>query len=40
MDKLFDSATFIRHALDAIPSLVLVTDDELRILYRNQAAKS
>jgi len=40
VDKLFDSAVFMRHALDAIPSLVLVTDDDMRILYRNQAART
>lgn len=40
MDKIFDSAVFMRHALDAIPSLVLVTDEDMRILYRNQAART
>jgi len=40
MDKLFDSAAFMRHALDAVPSLVLVTDEDVRILYRNQAARN
>ena len=40
MDKFFDSAVFMRHALDAIPSLVLVTDEDIRILYRNQAART
>lgn len=40
MDNFFDSAVFMRHALDAIPSLVLVTDEDVRILYRNQAAKT
>jgi PAS domain-containing protein len=40
MDTLFDSAVFMRHALDAIPSLVLVTDEDVRILYRNQAAQT
>ncbi|OGR44776.1 MAG: hypothetical protein A2X35_05625 [Elusimicrobia bacterium GWA2_61_42] len=39
MDSLFDSAVFMRHALDAIPSLVLVTDEDVRILYRNKAAR-
>lgn len=39
MDKIFDSTVFMRHALDAIPSLVLITDDDMRILYRNRAAK-
>jgi len=39
MDKIFDGAVFMRHALDAIPSLVLVTDDDMRILYRNRAAQ-
>lgn len=39
MDNLFNNAVFMRHALDAIPSLVLVTDEDVRILYRNQAAR-
>lgn len=29
----------MRHALDAIPSMVMVTDDDARILYRNRAAR-
>lgn len=39
MDKLFDNAVFMRHALDAIPSVVLVTDEDVRILYRNKAGR-
>ncbi len=39
MDKLFDNAVFMRHALDAIPSIVLVTDEDVRILYRNKAGR-
>jgi PAS domain-containing protein len=39
MDSLFNSAVFMRHALDAIPSIVVVTDEDVRILYRNLAAK-
>lgn len=30
----------MRHALDAIPSLVMVTDEDVRIVYRNEAAKA
>lgn len=37
MDKIFENAVFMRHALDAIPAIVLVTDDDVRILYRNKA---
>jgi len=40
MDSLFNNAVFMRHALDAIPSIVLVTDEDVRVLYRNQAARS
>ena len=40
MDKIFESAVFMRQALDAIPSLVLVTDEDVRILYRNRAART
>lgn len=39
MDKLFDNAVFMRHALDAIPAIVLVTDEDVRILYRNKAGR-
>jgi len=39
VDNLFNNAAFMRHALDAIPSMVLVTDDDARILYRNLAAR-
>lgn len=39
MDKIFENAVFMRHALDAIPSMVMVTDDDARILYRNLAAR-
>jgi len=39
VDKLFDNAVFMRHALDAIPSIVLVTDEDIRILYRNKAGR-
>lgn len=39
MDSLFNNAVFMRHVLDAIPSLVLVTDEDMRIFYRNQAAR-
>ncbi|HNW45214.1 MAG TPA: hypothetical protein PKI19_11965, partial [Elusimicrobiales bacterium] len=38
MDSFFNNAVFMRHALDAIPSIVLVTDEDVRILYRNRAA--
>jgi len=38
-DKLFENASFMRHALDAIPSMVMVTDEDARILYRNLAAR-
>ncbi|MHB0997583.1 MAG: PAS domain-containing protein [Elusimicrobiales bacterium] len=38
-DKIFENAVFMRHALDAVPSMVLVTDDDARILYRNLAAR-
>jgi PAS domain-containing protein len=39
MPGLFENASFMRHALDAIPSMVMVTDEDARILYRNQAAR-
>ena len=39
MDNIFDNAVFMRHALDAVPSMVLVTDEDARILYRNLAAR-
>jgi PAS domain-containing protein len=39
MQDIFDNAAFMRYALDAIPSIVLVTDEDVRILYRNQAAR-
>lgn len=39
-DKIFGNAAFMRHALDAVPSMVLVTDDDARILYRNLAARA
>ncbi|MCM2266370.1 MAG: hypothetical protein NDI60_01200 [Elusimicrobiales bacterium] len=39
MDKLFDNAVFMRHALDALPAIVLVTDEDVRILYRNKAGR-
>ncbi len=39
MDKLFDTAVFMRYALDSVPSMVLVTDDDARIHFRNKAAK-
>lgn len=38
-DKIFENAVFMRHALDAVPAMVLVTDDDARILYRNLAAR-
>lgn len=40
MDELFVDAVFMRHALDAVPSIVLVADEDARILYRNRAAKA
>ena len=40
MDKFFDNAVFMRYALDAVPSIILVTDEDVRILYRNRAAKA
>lgn len=39
MDPLFDNAVFMRHAMDAVPSIVLVTDEDVRIFYRNKAAR-
>jgi len=39
MDSLFNNAVFMRYALDAIPSIVLVTDEDARILYRNLAGR-
>jgi hypothetical protein len=39
MDKIFDNAVFMRHALDAIPAIVMVTDEDVRILYRNKAGR-
>lgn len=39
MDDIFDKAIFMRHALDAVPSMVMVTDEDTRILYRNLAAR-
>ena len=39
MDNIFDKSVFMRHALDAVPSMVLVTDEDARILYRNLAAR-
>jgi PAS domain-containing protein len=39
MGPLFNNAVFLRHALDIIPSIVLVTDDDARILFRNKAAR-
>jgi len=39
MDKLFTNAVFMRYALDAIPSIVIVADEDVRILYRNLAAR-
>lgn len=38
-DSLFGNAAFMRHALDAIPAMVMVTDEDARILYRNLAAR-
>lgn len=39
MDSLFTNAVFMRYALDAIPSIVLVTDEDARVLYRNLAGR-
>lgn len=39
MDSLFTNAVFMRYALDAIPSIVLVLDEDARILYRNLAGR-
>ena len=39
MDKLFDTAVFMRYALDAVPSILVVTDEDARVLYRNRAAR-
>jgi PAS domain-containing protein len=42
MDKLdgfFEKAVFMRYALDAVPSIILVTDEDARILFRNQAGR-
>jgi len=35
----FEKAVFMRYALDAVPSIVLVTDEDARILFRNQAGR-
>lgn len=40
MDAIFDKAAFMRHALDAVPSIVMVVDEDVRVLYRNKAARS
>ncbi|HBA60400.1 MAG TPA: hypothetical protein DCZ92_06215 [Elusimicrobia bacterium] len=39
MDSLFNNAVFMRYALDAVPSVVLVADEDVRVLYRNLAAR-
>lgn len=39
MDDIFDKVIFMRHALDAVPSMVMVADEDARILYRNLAAR-
>ena len=39
-NSLFGNAAFMRHALDAIPSMILVTDEDARILYRNLLKKA
>lgn len=40
MDTIFDKAAFMRHALDAVPSILMVVDEDVRVLYRNKAARS
>ncbi len=40
MDSIFEKAAFIRHALDAVPSIVMVVDEDVKVLYRNKAARS
>lgn len=30
----------MRHALDAVPSIIMVVDEDVRVLYRNKAARS
>ena len=39
MDSIFTNAVFMRYALDAIPAIVLLTDEDARILYRNLAGR-
>lgn len=40
MDRIFAGAEFMRYALDAIPAIVVVADEDVRILYRNQAGRA
>ncbi|MDT8286458.1 MAG: hypothetical protein RQ748_05045 [Elusimicrobiales bacterium] len=40
MDTIFEKAAFMRHALDAVPSILMVVDEDVRVLYRNRAARS
>lgn len=39
MTAIFKNAGVVRQALDAVPSIVIVTDEDVRVLYRNLAAK-
>lgn len=38
MDSIFEKAAYMRQALEAVPSMVLVVDDDGRIFYYNKAA--
>ncbi|KAF0125562.1 MAG: putative PAS/PAC sensor protein [Elusimicrobia bacterium] len=40
MDTIFEKTAFMRHALDAVPSILMVVDEDVRVLYRNKAARS
>ncbi|MCX5791144.1 MAG: hypothetical protein NTY45_02845 [Elusimicrobia bacterium] len=40
MDDLFNNAVFMRGALDAVPSILLVVDEDVRVFYRNNAARA
>jgi len=33
------NAVFIRKALDAVPSIIIITDEDVRVLYRNASAR-
>ncbi len=40
MDTIFEKAAFMRHALDAVPSILMVVDEDVQVFYRNKAARS